>query len=335
MARNKLAPPTVVSVTREGIVVCGTAIPNLLRMPFPPNVLKDLHVVDLPTLTAQVRTFVETNHIKPSDLVVILNADVYFEKVLGEAMNTEISQQVQDFVDSVPLSNPSSKVFKVAGKYHAVVINRRLYESVRAAFEAMGFWVVAVVPELVLGQVGVGPKFDANACRLILRKMDFVKENSYVGQETGEVNLVNKNKGLALGLSVGSILMALAVIGVISWQVTQTKQQAIARLKTRAAEKITVSPTPTLALAVYSKYRVLLLNVPASVSAQIELFGFSNITEGASTASASEIIFLPSLPSGVREGLANIIKNFHPGTIVREDPVSQYDIQVTLSQTTP
>ena len=128
--------------------------------------------------------------------MIILSAEVYFDREIVGTTDAEISAIAQTFIDSVPLVNPSSKLFKLKDKYKMVVINRRLYESIRSAFEAVGFVVTAVVPELVLGEVGVGGDLDANSCRVILKKMDYILENSFIGG----AQPVERKSGINLGL---------------------------------------------------------------------------------------------------------------------------------------
>ena len=188
--------PTIVEVKRQGLKVCGTNVVGVAQMLFPEGVVKDLDVTDQVKLATQVKEFVTTSQIKPTPLVIILSSEVYFDREIIGTNDVEVSTQGQTFVDSVPLVNPSSKLFKLKDKYRMVVINRRLYESIRSAFEAIGFPVTAVVPELVLGEAGVTGDLDANACRVILKKMDYILENSFIGG----AQPVEKKSGINLGL---------------------------------------------------------------------------------------------------------------------------------------
>lgn len=321
-------------------------------MPFPAGVLKDLNVVDLPALAANVKSFVESNRLKPSDLVVVIDEDVYFEKVLEETTLDATAQYVQDFIDSVPLSNPSSKVFKIDNKYHAVVINRTLYESLRQAFETLGFQVVAVVPELIVGQIGGGKQFDVNACRLVLRKMDFIKENSFVGpqHDYSTDNLVNKNKGLAVGLSLGSIFLMLGVIAIFAWQVTQTRQAAVARLKAKAAESaktaLRVTPTsvviPTAAAQNLSNLVVEIRNASditgeASRAAQLLTnLGISKISQGnAPASSSSTIIYSPTVTAQTRMLISSALTSLRSQIQEHEASGSATDVVLILGKIAP
>lgn len=348
MERNKLVPPIVVTVSRGGLVLCGGSISNILKLPFPPNILKDLNVSDLPTLSSQVKAFVEQNRLKPSDIVMVLNQDVYFEKIMGETMSVEMAQRVQDFLDAVPLSNPSSKVFKVNGKYHAVVINRHLYDSVRLAFESVGFKVKAVVPEIILGQVGVGPKFDAAACRLVLHKMDFIQENSYVSPtpEPDGASIINSNKKLSIGLSVGAIVLALAVTGIFAWQTVQTRNTAIAKIKAKAASesarKAQITPIPTISATVLpQELKVKIVSSSgatqaASIKSDLQILGFTLIENSTdSAATKPSVSFSKKVAETIRVQVVNLIKKTYPEVVIGETSEAKYDLIVILPISTP
>lgn len=188
--------PTIVEVRRQGIRICGTNVSGVAQMPFVGGAVKDLDVADQGKLMTQIKEFVTTSQIKPTRLVIILSSDVYFDRELNSVVDAEVAALAQAFVDSVPLLNPSSKLFKIKDKYKVVVINRRLYESIRSAFEAVGFVVAAVVPELILGDVGIAGDFDAQACRVILKKMDYILVNSFIGG----AQPIERKTGINLGL---------------------------------------------------------------------------------------------------------------------------------------
>ena len=339
--------PTIISVSRAGLSMCGAGINGLLKMPFGAEVVKDLNVVGLAELAAQIKAFVETNKIAPTDLVVVLDGETYFEKQVAGKTDDQMAVEVQEFVDSVPLASPSSKIFKVGDKYHVVVINRRLYESVRTAFEALGFAVKAVVPEMVLGSVGVGSVFDANACRLILKKMAYVMENSFVGVTHVERDdsWVNKNKKTAVALAVGAILVAVAGVGLIVWQTAQARQAAVARAKARLVRTAQAVPspvpTPTVsatASAKLSDLSVRIVNASGvageaqKVKENLVQIGFSSDIEVGTLAMADKTLTVFSLRVSQedRKKVMAIV-----GGSSQENTQTQFDVLITLGKNTP
>ncbi|MEK7064181.1 MAG: LytR C-terminal domain-containing protein [Patescibacteria group bacterium] len=339
--------PTIVSVSRAGLSVCGAGTNGLLNMPFGAEVVKDLNVVGLVELAAQIKTFVETNKIVPTDLVVVLDGETYFEKQLTGKADDQMAVEVQEFVDSVPLASPSSKIFKVGDKYHVVVINRRLYESVRAAFEALGFAVKAVVPEMVLGSVGVGSTFDAIACRLILKKMAYVMENSFVGLAHVERDdsWVSKNKKTALTLAIGAVLVAVLGVGLIVWQTVQARQAAVVRAKARSARMAQVSPSPVSAPVVVATasaeladLSVRIVNASGVVGEAQKIketlvqIGFSGDIEVGTLAVADRTLTVFSLRVSQedRKKVMAIV-----GGSSQENTQTQFDVLITLGKNTP
>ena len=337
--------PTIISVSRAGLSVCGTQINGLLKMPFDAGVVKDLNVTGLTELAAQIKTFVESNKIPASDLVVVLDAETYFEKQLTGETDDQLAGEVQEFVDSVPLASPSSKIFKVGDKYHAVVINRRLYESVRAAFAALGFAVKAVVPELVLGPVGVAGTFDANACRLILKKMAYVTENSFVGvtHAGADDSWVNQNRKTATLLAAGAILISVLGVGLVVWQTVAARQTAVARARARTAKIVQAlpSPIPTPAAATTSaKLADLTVRVVNAsgitgeaqrVKEALTRAGFSNIGVGtAAVAEKTLTVFSPRVSQEDRRRVLAVV-----GGTSQENTQAQFDVLITLGKVTP
>ncbi len=332
----------VVNVSRQGLALCGSNVEGILKMPFTEAMVNDLDVVSLAELSGQVKSFVETNKIVVSELVIVLGSDMYFEKEM-------VGENVQDFVDSVPLVNPSSKIFKVEDKYRVVVINRQLYESLRTAFEALGFGVKAVVPELVLGSVGVvGPEFNLNSCRLILKSRDFILANSFIGPEVKAENdnWINHNKKKAMVLAVSGIVIAILGVIFIVWQTVSSRNTAVAKAKARLPKVVIVestpvpSPVPVVASvsASLTDYSVQILNA-SGVSGEagrtgeiLKKIGFTNILLGNSGQSSKSIIIVSlRVPQEVRSKLTEVLG---PMTIV-ENSQTQFDILITVGKIAP
>lgn len=318
-------------------------------MAFSQSTINDLDVVSLVELSALVKNFVENNRIVARDLIMVLGSDTYFEKELVGKDDKEMAEDVQTFVDSVPLVNPSSKIFKVGEKYRVVVINRRLYESLRTAFESVRFGVIAVVPELILGTVGVtGSEFDLNACRLILKSSDYIMNNSFIGpvQVKENDNWVNQNKKKALILAILGIAIAVIGIGVVVWQTVSTRNAGIARAKARqkmmAVVEPTPTPTPTPAVASSSArladYTVNVLNgtgIAGEANRVAELLkkkGFSKITTGNYARSYKTLVVLAvRVPQEVRNIFTEVLSQ---ATLI-ENTQTQFDVQITLGRITP
>lgn len=338
----------VINVSRQGLAMCGAGIGGVLEMPFTPGVVSDLDVVSLAELSGLVKSFVETNRVQVCDLVLVFSPDTYFEKGLtGD--DAAMAQDVQDFVDSVPLTNPSSKIFKVGdSKSKVVVINRRLYESLRTAFEAVGFGVKAVVPELVLQEVGfTGAQFDLNACRLILKSQAHLLANSFIGPVAAveEDTWINHHKKQATIMAVAAITVSVFGVVFIIWQTISARNAAIANAAARAAKaqqaRATPIPTPAIpasasASANPADYTIQITGNTATVEELLKKEGFTNITLGSSESAAkSMVVFAVRVPQEIRTRLVGILTPVLGDVTVVENSQAQFDALISVAKTAP
>jgi hypothetical protein len=341
----------VVSVSRKGLALCGPGITGIIKMPFSESVIKDLDVVGFTQLSDLLKKFVDVNKISICELVMVLNSDTYFETELVGKDDKELAENLQSFVDNVPLANPSSRIFKIGEKYRVVVINRNLYESLRAIFESMGFKVKAVVPELILSNVGVaGSDFDLNACKLILKSKDFILSNSFVGPASLKENdnWINHNKKKALILAITGIAIAIFGVGLIIWQTVSSRNQAVAKSKARSAKMAIVEPTPiptptpapvaASASVNLADYSVNILNgsgiagEAGRIGDILKKNGFAQISLGNTGRINKSIVVLSvRVPVEVR---ANLTKILGPVSLI-ENSQTQFDIQITLGKIAP
>lgn len=351
---SKKTTDCIVNVSRQGLAMCGPGIDGVLTMPFTAEILNDLDVTNLAELSAQVKNFVESNKIGLRDLILILGSDTYFEKDLTGKGDEEVAQEIRNYVDQVPLVNPSSRMFKVEeDKFKVVVINRRFYESLRTAFEAVGFGVIAVVPELALGGVGVsGAQFDLNACRLIFKSKSHILANSFIGPvgPLEDDNWVNTHKKQSLVLAILGMLIGVLGVGLIVWQTISARNAAIARALAIAArskqvkQALVPSPTPEVASisANLTDFSLRVLNASqisgqgARVEEVLRKAGFSKILVGTSSqASKSTVVFSQTVPKQVRTVILDILSPILGDMAIIENSQAQFDALITIGKTAP
>ncbi len=177
MAKKEIL--TVINVGRNKLTVCSTAMSEVMSMTLGADVVVDLTVLDAGKLAAAVEEFVKQSGLTPGSLMIILAREVCFEYEVVRTEGQDVALEVQKFLDTVPLTSLSSKVFETDKGYVAVAIGRDFYEAIRSAWEKAGFTVKVVVPGYVLGAVGVGEVFDGAACQLVLRHMETISEHGF------------------------------------------------------------------------------------------------------------------------------------------------------------
>lgn len=319
-------------------------------MAFGQKVVCDLNVLDLPGLTDQVRQLVSQNKLPVGEVVLVLSEEVYFASEVRGETAAALAERVQEFVDSVPLLHPSSKLVRVGEKYYVVVIDRRLYESIRTAFEAVGWTVTAVVPEMILGPVGVKQPLDAASCRLILRKMDYVRENSFIGPDRGdEESFLERHRSWVVGGLVVVIVASWAVAGGLALQIRRVKQEQFRQAPAAAKfSPATAEPTPPVEEASQSaelrpdQYSILVLNgsgVAGEARRVADLLVSAGLAQAevrtTSQVTRTVVVYAPEVPQPVRATVAKVLSQQYRQISQIENQEARADIVVTVARTTP
>lgn len=338
------------SVTKTGISVCSSAKNEVLQMPFDTGTLVNMEIVDLPKLSTKISAFINQHQIKPSEVVMIIDSDICFVKEIVAENENQIAEKVQEFLDCVPVSSPSYKLFQVGNARLLIVINRRFYEAIRQAFESIGFNVTAVVPEAILSPLGVATALDNNSCLILTKNMAFIRQNSFIFPPVVDLSpsWVKKHGKLAVLFSVMGICLALGAIGFVFWQIQNSRLQAVARARARAATMSkaavpvpspTPSPTPEilasqLTIKVFNASTI--KGAAAKMSLELASNGFAKAEVGdAPVSGTTAVVFSPRVPLDLRTQIIETVDKLHfkPSTI--ENSQSQFDVVITLGKITP
>lgn len=211
---------TIIDIDRQGISFCLPTLAQPLRFDFTPEMIADLEVVDSLTLVASLKKFVSQTKVPPSSVVFLVSESICFEKDFpGQVLPSPAS--VQSFVDTVPFSNSSFKLFNTSGGYKLVVINRHIHDTISQAFEGLGFTVAAVVPGFVLGEVGIPTVLTAESCHLAFRKIDYLTARSFIkdvqtpiaGNQTSQAFFA-QHKQMLIVIGIMVIVFSVAMIAI-------------------------------------------------------------------------------------------------------------------------
>lgn len=338
---------TVVNLSRDQLMMCSTHSIEPIGFKLPSEVVADLEVVNPGQLEALIKAFITQQQLPPTPIIITLAPDVYFEKELT-GNEADWVTSAQEFLDSVPLISPSSKVFKVQNNQRLIVINRHLYELVKRAFEDQGFSVVAVTPAVVLADIKISDQLTAQSCRLILHKVDYIKQNSFMSeQDTG--NFGQKRQRFfqthqtVLGvLSIMFVAFSIAMSTILLRR--PTNQPVAANQSPPRISSHFTTPTPvTNPVANFSLLSVMIFNGSATskqasqLQDQLKPLGFASVqTANASSAAAQTlIIFSPSVTTATRTMIIDEVKKNYPDLSSQENSPTQYDVIITLGQTAP
>lgn len=344
MSRKKLAF-LIVEIHRDHLIACGDSLATPLSLQFPPQVVKDLEMMSQTALETLVHTFVVREKLESTSLIIILSQEVYFEKDIGKCDGEEQKKLVQQFVDTVPFTTTSEKVFQIRGSCRLVVINRTLFDSFKTAFEKEKFPVVAVVPELVLPGIGVKGTLSADSCRVIAKKLPALAEQSFLDRPERSEGSGGRTGQFFLKHRVMLIILFVILVG---WGGTMTalmlrKPQLVSPAE-MPIPTITIIPTaePTEPVATPSAspetFSIHILNasrkagLAAALSERLAPYGFTRV-ETANSQTISErttIVFSPSVPDGIRKLMLRVIQESYPEAKVESDREQDADITITI-----
>jgi len=343
-AHPKIPPPTVVDLDRDKLVFCDNQSGTTIVFPYPAGVFKDMEVANREELSAQLKNFIAARKLAPTNLVFVLSPSVYFAKDLPHLSPEERTNQSTKFLDMVPFSSVSSKLFHIGNDYKIVAINRDFYEAIRRAFEDLGFSVQAVVPNFVLGTLGVKDNFDMEACRVILKRMDYVLENSFLTPDApqegiaGQREFIRKHPVLFILLS----LIPVVLLGVTAFFTLRRPPRPAVTVPPQPTIEPTQAPSPTPEAATPSaSLTVQILNGSGTpgqaglISTALADIGFSvdQISTGDAPAAPAQtlIVFSPDVSNLLRTRVGDLIRRFSPEFSTTEVASPSYDIIITTA----
>jgi hypothetical protein len=170
---------SIIFLERDKIYYYDSSLPNVLTFPFTPDTISDLEVINPQSLTLQIKSFIDNNKISPSQALIVLSPNVYFEKDFPDSPEFHQDSELQKYVDTFPFENVSTKIYQLATGSKLLAVNSDLYQNIKSAFEKAGFLIEAIVPIFILGKdITIAGQLDESCAKTILERFDLAKQNS-------------------------------------------------------------------------------------------------------------------------------------------------------------
>lgn len=153
--------------------------------------------------------------------MIILLADVLFEKdIQVQDPNTQ-AQEVQKFLDIIPFESISTKILPIQQGVRAIAVNKNLLDALKISFEEFGFSIEGMVPYEFLGELSSGiNSVTTETSKTIIKQFDSLKEASFefernekktASQVESQVGK-NKPKSLRLYIILGIFGLLLLIL---------------------------------------------------------------------------------------------------------------------------
>lgn len=187
--------PIIIFLDRNGFLLYQDTLSNVWQFPFSPDLVQNLDVINKLQLVNSIGSFIQTNKLIPSSLIIILADSVIFQKSLSLQKNQEdglpqedktinksqidfsIKEQqekeIKKFLDSVPFEEILAKV---VNNTRLVATNKDLLETIVHPFKKMGCNVEAIVPAFMYQQyIDFSQGLSQNIAKIVLQQGDLLK----------------------------------------------------------------------------------------------------------------------------------------------------------------
>lgn len=187
--------PIIIFLDRNGFLLYQDTLSNVWQFPFSQDLVQNLDVINKLQLVNSIGSFIQTNKLIPSSLIIILADSVIFQKSLSLQKNQEdglpqedktinksqidfsIKEQqekeIKKFLDSVPFEEILAKV---VNNTRLVATNKDLLEGVVHPFKKMGCNVEAIVPAFMYQQyIDFSQGLSQNIAKIVLQQGDLLK----------------------------------------------------------------------------------------------------------------------------------------------------------------
>lgn len=194
--------PIIIFLDRSGFIIYQETLSNVWQFPFSQELVENLDVINREQLVNSIESFIQTNKVIPSSVIIILSDSVLFQKDLAPKLpnpepqaNTEENlslqsqstdkphidldykeeqeKEIKNFLDTVPFEDILAKVIN---NTRIVAVNKDLLEALIFPFKKIGCGVDAIVPGFMYQQyVDFSQGLSPDTARIILQQADLLK----------------------------------------------------------------------------------------------------------------------------------------------------------------
>lgn len=155
---------------------------NILKLDMPPQVIRDLDILDKSGFDSLVDSFINTKKIDPGKLWIILSDSVCFNKDITQADPVKLEEEVRDFLEAVPFDQIISKRFRAQTGVRIIAGNLEMIEAIVEIFERHGFDTEAITPSAIFPGYNTRKVLDADFARYIVANKGLVRQGNMLAK---------------------------------------------------------------------------------------------------------------------------------------------------------
>ena len=220
----------ILYLANNGLAVYDEKTKAIFQLNFRPEVVKDLEIINLQQLNLNIKSFVDSNKIIPSALIMIVSHKMFFEKDFPPLSKEQQVNETQKFLDNIPFEVIASTAFGSEKDYKIVAANGHFIEDIRKAFETLGFAINIALPAIAFGNIG--EELNQVTIKIIfskypaLKQYNLLKDTSTIkslpsqqaeGAKHEEKNNEKNNKKnlIAIGIFVLLIIVLFVIVFIV------------------------------------------------------------------------------------------------------------------------
>lgn len=150
----------------------------LLTLDIPTDIIRDGEVIFADKLKELITSFISTNKIVPSDLVILLSDDLTFSTVIKIEPGKTSEEQVQNFIDLVPFEDVSYREFVTSTEVTIIAANHDFIQSIKIALIDLGFTVTFIISQFILAKQNIATTYSPQVADEIIKKFDVLQVSS-------------------------------------------------------------------------------------------------------------------------------------------------------------
>lgn len=346
---------------RNGFDYYSTEKTQVLHQAYPDTVVQDLEVLNKEEFQKFLSTFIATNKLVASRVLIVLSEDILFRKeiIIDPAKPLDVTQETNQFITNIPFEHVGSKKIQHEKKTIVVATNRDLYVCIQSGLEKNGWSTAAVIASAVFEKdIKLAQQMTVDQGKFFVSKIEAVKPaDNFLDQpnpvmikrDSSSVGTGKAQQKSSLPLLIGVFAVLLPILGGVYYWQTYLVPQPKKRVIKKPSPTLIPTVIPSLPVSTASatiqpeKVTVQILNA-SGVSGQAERtrqdlknLGFTQTQIGTASVTVSRtlLVVAETVPQGTRTVLIDELQKTYGIVSVQETKESQYDIIITLSKPLP
>ena len=357
---------SVIYLDRDTLFFYGGNVHTVLSLPFAPNAVKDMEVIDEGAIEKQIDTFIQTNKIEQTESFIIFSHRSCFSKIIPANSTPEnLEKEKKQFLEFVPFDHIAHKILKTSKGNLIVAANKELANIVKHIFQKHGHSIQAVSTLFTIYPDNTVSAMNNEIAQVILRSYNRFKEDDLLATDDTVVSPdavfeqefadENKKNNLKLYFMLGFFIVG---IGVLGFMLSSRRITSTSRAETPLSPTIrlapqnspspqqtptnTLTPSPTVSSVSKDQLTIRILNGSGlsgqadEIKASLVKTGFvaEKITTGNAPnqqSTTTRIVFTPRVSSTIREEISDALSGFTSNISTIENDEIEFDILITTA----